>query len=328
MSKTFMRGQNTVGKPITPAKLNQQFFTKSKEHHKPIDFNLAWRQYAHFKEKQLEGWHLQGLTLLRKGREWRTKRLVNRWARERHTKTPEYFEPMITIDPKNPFRPNEEWPEAFSEDEKHTQFHERNEYPLLPLNPWALQSAKNRRSTGTYWREPKQKTWMERGLQHPHSPHPEFAGLTYCILRKNMEGLGAKGDVVAVHQDQFRYDLHPNRLAVVATRENCDLLGVAFDTLYQDYPRREQQGKLMHRQPWIWDQLQGMPWDEFTAPSENEAEMERDQPWDGEVPRPIFAAEMIARRKEEAAARKAEKVAAEEKIKERKRGAATQMFDL
>ena len=150
--------------------------------------------------------------------------------------------PVTGIDPENPFRPLEFWEEPIKEDEYLTQYNEKYEYPLIAKDFWQLKTKRIQRPTETFWRLPRERTWMERDLEHPHDPRPAHDPLTYCILREDVADLGVKGDVVAVDINQFREDLHPNRVAVVATRENCCLLGVCVrgqSTRRKKLPRKK-----------------------------------------------------------------------------------------
>eukprot|EP01064_Diplonema_japonicum_P007972 TRINITY_DN15553_c0_g1_i1.p1 TRINITY_DN15553_c0_g1~~TRINITY_DN15553_c0_g1_i1.p1 ORF type:complete len:354 (+),score=76.44 TRINITY_DN15553_c0_g1_i1:79-1062(+) len=327
MSRSFVRPGIESGKNVTPGRLQQLSFKKTDANIKPIDFNLSWRQWSIWKRRTSNDLEPVCLHLWRRGEGYKTKMLKNKWARQFQRREHEVFGPEIRYDARNPFRPETTWPRPVAEDAPLTQFKERYEYALIPRDPWSLTSVKQETSTAVLYRKPDQASWIERGMEHPHDPHPAHWGLTYCILREAIPGLGEENDVVAVNHEQFRMDLHPNRLAVIATKENCELLNVHWDPLYQDYTRREAQGKLMHRQPWIWDQLQGESWEAFTRKDVAEHDA-RDEPWDGEVERPIFSAEMVAKRKEESQARRAEREAQEQKLKERKKGAAVQMFEL
>ena len=157
---------------------------------------------------------------------FRQKVLRNSAAREVQRGRIERFDPKTGTDVRNPFRPMEQWTEPIQHDEYQTQYKEKYEYPLMAQDPWMQRTKRNTRPTSVYYREPTERSWMQRGFEHPHDTRPTFGMLTYCILRADVEGLGAKGEVVAVDAEQFREDLHPNRAAVVATRESCDLLGV------------------------------------------------------------------------------------------------------
>ncbi|KAJ9466877.1 hypothetical protein DIPPA_02009 [Diplonema papillatum] len=329
MSKSFARPASLTS-VIVPGQLTKgAYFKEGHDNIKPIDYSAGYAQYVTFKKRTKYLFTPRTAYLNRRHPEFGRKRLTNPWARQLQQESEAKRVTMrVRQDPQNPYRPLTFWDDPIPKDAPLTQFRERFEYPHIPNDPWFLHSKRQPRPTSLYWREPAEKTWMERGLEHPHDPHPMWWGLTYCILREDIPDLGQKNDVVAVHHEQFRTDLHPNRLAVVATKENCELLGVFYDPLYQDYPRRELQGKLMHRQPWIWDQLQGVPWDVFSAKDADDGEDERNQPWTGEIDQPVYAAEMVARRKAEAQAKKAIRDADDAKLKERKKGAAAQMFDL
>eukprot|EP01062_Namystynia_karyoxenos_P030924 TRINITY_DN229_c1_g1_i1.p2 TRINITY_DN229_c1_g1~~TRINITY_DN229_c1_g1_i1.p2 ORF type:complete len:325 (+),score=102.73 TRINITY_DN229_c1_g1_i1:101-1075(+) len=303
-------------------------FKEQPENRAPVDYAKSWRSWQAFKLRT-NFWRIpQSWTVIRSDPGFRQQQLRMPEARAWQRQQPKVYRPDVRIDPNNPYRPQTEWPEAIADDAPLTQFHQRYEYPYIAIDPWSIRNAGlTPTPTGRYWRPPEKQSWIERGLEHPHDPHPFFFGLTYCILLEPVPDLGDLHDVVAVHPEQFRQELHPNKLAVVATRENCTLLGVHWDPLYQDYPRREKQGKLMDRQPWVWDQLQGMPWEQFTA-QDAEEETERDKPWDGEIPAPKFKADIIAEKKAFADQQRAEREAREAKEKERQKGAAAEFFTL
>ena len=307
MSKSFSRPDNPKRIINQVALTSRLSFKRSTDYVPKIDYHLGTRQEKAFLRRNKAKKRPTAIEFWESNEEFRIQKLNNPWARAFQRKGLSSSSAEVTINPNNKFKPMVAWPTLTGDDEKITSFHEKYEYPLIGVNPLILWTERHARPTSTLWRQPNSRTWIERGFEHPHDPHEYFEGLTYCILRVPIEDLGAKGDIVAVHPDQFRNDLHPNRLAVVATRENCTLLGVAYDTLYQDHETRIQHGKLMERQPWVWDQLQGIPWEDFTKKPLTEQSSKRDDPWDGEVDRPIFAAETVAKNKALASDRRQEK---------------------
>jgi len=306
-------------------------FKEGPENRDGIDYGRNMRNWKAFIYRQ--HWWLRnpGTASFRSGPEFTRPYLRNKYARRFQIQDHKLYRPSHHIDPENPYRVLEVWPESYEEDTPHTQFHQRYEYPYFAKNPWNLHYADEPMATSQYWRKREPLSWIEEGKEHPHDTTLAHFGLTYCILLRDIPDLGQRLDVVAIHPQQFRQELHPSKLAVVATRENCSLLGVPWDPLYIDVRKRELQGKLMYHQPWVWDRLQGSSWDEFLREDDAEEDSERDRLWEGDesrIEKPVFKADLIAQRKLESDRKKEEQRIEKEREAARAKGAAAEFFTL